>query len=70
MLAVATSEVKVAQVVGRHLVHSLLGAEPHTAGEQDIPPAAGQRGVLPVRELVRGSAAAFLWVSDPLVGHV
>lgn len=70
MLAVATSEVKVPQVVGCHLVHSLLGAEPHTVGEQDIPPAAGQGGVLPVRELIQGSAAALLCVSAPLVGHV
>lgn len=66
----ATSEVKVSQVVGRHLVHRLLGAEPHAAGEQDVPPAAGQGGVLSVRELVRGNAAALLRVGAPLAGHV
>lgn len=70
MLSVATSEVKVPQVVGCHLVHSLLGAEPHTAREQDIPPAAGQGGVLPVRELIRGFTASLLWVSAQLAGHV
>lgn len=70
MLSVATSEVKVPQMVGRHLVHCLLGAEPHTAREQYIPPAAGQGGVLPVRELIQGFATALLWVSTPLTGHV
>lgn len=73
--AFGTSEVKVAQVVGRHLLQRLLGAESHAAGEQDVPLPAGQSHVSSVQQLIRVQrlaqvSAALLRIHTPVRRNV